>query len=48
MGFTWEHDAHLYYRRARADRLLLGEPAQHRRRLARDLGLLAGPPAPVT
>ena len=24
MGFTWEHDAHLYYRRARADRVLFG------------------------
>ena len=26
-GFTWEHDAHLYYRRARADEVLLGGPA---------------------
>ena len=41
MGFTWEHDAHLYYRRARADRLLFGEPAAHRAGLARSLGLLA-------
>ena len=40
MGFTWEHDAHLYYRRARADRVLFGEPAAHRGRLARNLGLL--------
>ena len=42
MGFTWEHDAHLYYRRARADRALFGEPAAHRARLARSLGLVAG------
>ena len=41
MGFTWEHDAHLYYRRARADRVLFGEPAEHRAELARSLGLLA-------
>jgi alkylation response protein AidB-like acyl-CoA dehydrogenase len=41
MGFTWEHDAHLYYRRARADRLLLGEPAAHRAELARSLRLTA-------
>jgi alkylation response protein AidB-like acyl-CoA dehydrogenase len=40
MGFTWEHDAHLFYRRARADRVLLGEPAAHRSELARSLGLL--------
>jgi len=44
MGFTWEHEAHLYYRRARADRVLLGEPAAHRQELARSLGLLAAAP----
>jgi alkylation response protein AidB-like acyl-CoA dehydrogenase len=37
-GFTWEHDAHLYVRRARADQALLGDPVVHRERLA---GLLA-------
>jgi len=47
MGFTWEHDAHLYYRRARADRLLAGEPAVHRRQLAQSLGLLASSGVPV-
>lgn len=25
IGFTWEHDAHLYWRRAKVDRLLLGD-----------------------
>jgi len=40
MGFTFEHDAHLYYRRARADRVLLGEPAAHRGQLVRALGLM--------
>jgi alkylation response protein AidB-like acyl-CoA dehydrogenase len=40
MGFTWEHDAHLYYRRARADRALFGEPAAHRAQLARQLDLV--------
>jgi alkylation response protein AidB-like acyl-CoA dehydrogenase len=29
IGFTWEHDAHLYWRRAKVDRLLLGEEARH-------------------
>jgi alkylation response protein AidB-like acyl-CoA dehydrogenase len=29
IGFTWEHDAHLYWRRAKIDRLLLGDEATH-------------------
>lgn len=37
IGFTWEHDAHLYYRRALTDRPLLGDPTSHRRALARAL-----------
>jgi len=39
IGFTWEHDAHLYFRRARADALLFGSPAWHRRRAATSLGI---------
>jgi alkylation response protein AidB-like acyl-CoA dehydrogenase len=38
IGFTWEHDAHLYFRRARADAVLLGGAAYHRERLAQLLG----------
>jgi alkylation response protein AidB-like acyl-CoA dehydrogenase len=34
IGFTWEHDAHLYWKRARADRALLGAPAAQRERIA--------------
>jgi alkylation response protein AidB-like acyl-CoA dehydrogenase len=34
IGFTWEHDAHLYFKRAHASRELLGAPAQHREALA--------------
>ena len=34
IGFTWEHDAHLYFRRARADGALLGDATVHRERLA--------------
>ena len=37
IGFTWEHDAHLYFRRARSDALLLGTTAQWREHLARTL-----------
>ncbi|MFL6119650.1 acyl-CoA dehydrogenase family protein [Actinophytocola sp.] len=38
IGFTWEHDAHLYLRRALANRQLLGGGARWRRRVA-DLAL---------
>lgn len=33
IGFTWEHDLHLYYKRAKADELLFGDASFHRRRL---------------
>jgi len=35
IGFTWEHDAHLYFRRAKASEILLGDPTYHRELLAR-------------
>lgn len=35
VGFTWEYDPHLYFKRARAGEQLFGTPAQHRERLAR-------------
>ena len=34
VGFTWEHVAHLYFKRARASSTLLGSPAWHRERIA--------------
>ncbi len=39
LGATWEHDGHLFSRRARADEVLFGSAAAHRARLARQLGL---------
>ncbi|OAN66685.1 acyl-CoA dehydrogenase family protein [Sphingomonas sp. TDK1] len=39
IGFTWEHDAHLFFRRAQADRTLLGTPDWHREQVARLIGL---------
>lgn len=39
IGFTWEHDAHLYFKRAKSSELLLGDPAYHRELLAQRLGL---------
>jgi alkylation response protein AidB-like acyl-CoA dehydrogenase len=34
MGFTWEHGAHLYFKRAKASEVLFGSPGFHRERLA--------------
>jgi alkylation response protein AidB-like acyl-CoA dehydrogenase len=34
IGFTWEHQAHLYYKRAYTDAALLGTAEQHRARVA--------------
>lgn len=39
IGFTWEYDAHLYFKRARASSNLLGTPQQHRERIASLIGL---------
>jgi alkylation response protein AidB-like acyl-CoA dehydrogenase len=39
IGFTWEHDAHLYFRRAKSTELVLGSPSEHRERLATTVGL---------
>jgi len=35
MGFTWENDVHLFYRRAKASELALGDGAFHRERIAK-------------
>ncbi|MCU1760254.1 acyl-CoA/acyl-ACP dehydrogenase [Pseudomonas sp. 14P_8.1_Bac3] len=37
VGFTWEYDPHLYFKRARAGEQLFGSPALHRERLAAHL-----------
>jgi len=34
IGMTWEHSAHLYLKRAKADQIALGTPDHHRSRLA--------------
>ena len=38
IGFTWEHDAQLYYKRAKVCDALLGDAAQQRAALAVELG----------
>ncbi|MFD0270046.1 acyl-CoA dehydrogenase family protein [Streptomyces sp. NPDC127106] len=46
IGFTWEHDAHLYFKRAAADELLFGPAHRLRARAAHQAGLFgAGAPA---
>ena len=37
MGFTWENDAHLYYRRAKASEIAFGDASYHRERIAKAL-----------
>jgi alkylation response protein AidB-like acyl-CoA dehydrogenase len=37
MGFTWENDLHLYYRRAKASEIAFGDAAFHRERIARTI-----------
>lgn len=37
IGITWEHDAHLYFKRARAAAQLLGNTAQHRESLYQNI-----------
>ncbi len=39
IGFTWEHDAHLYFKRAKSSELFLGDASYHRERLAARIGL---------
>jgi alkylation response protein AidB-like acyl-CoA dehydrogenase len=40
IGYTWEHDLHLYYKRAKLDRVLFGSPAAWNERIAGTLPLL--------
>jgi alkylation response protein AidB-like acyl-CoA dehydrogenase len=44
IGYTWEHDMHLYVKRAKTGDALLGTAADHRARVAGALGL--APPRP--
>jgi alkylation response protein AidB-like acyl-CoA dehydrogenase len=39
MGFTWEHPAHLYFKRAKASEILFGDAVHHREALAARLDI---------
>ncbi len=36
IGFTWEEDTHLWYRRAKSSEVFLGTPAHHRERMIQE------------
>ncbi len=47
VGFTWEYDVHLHFKRAKSSETMLGAPAYHRELVARAIGLgdgVAGSP----
>jgi alkylation response protein AidB-like acyl-CoA dehydrogenase len=41
IGFTWDHDAHLFFKRSRALQSMLGSNAWHREQIAAAMGLAA-------
>ncbi|MDQ3644635.1 MAG: acyl-CoA/acyl-ACP dehydrogenase [Actinomycetota bacterium] len=46
IGFTWEHDLHFFFKRAKVDGALFGSAREHRERVAELSGLGAAAPAP--
>jgi alkylation response protein AidB-like acyl-CoA dehydrogenase len=39
IGFTWEHPAHLYFKRAKSSEIFLGDATYHRELLAQRIGI---------
>ncbi|HEX9467134.1 MAG TPA: acyl-CoA dehydrogenase family protein [Acidimicrobiia bacterium] len=39
IGFTWEHDAHLYFKRAKSSEILFGDATYHRELIAQRIGI---------
>src|SRR5580704_7251326 len=39
IGFTWEHDMHLYFKRAKSSEVTLGDATYHRELVAQSLDL---------
>ena len=46
IGFTWEHDAHLFFKRARASEALFGDPSTMRERISDVILSADGPKDP--
>jgi alkylation response protein AidB-like acyl-CoA dehydrogenase len=47
IGFTWEHDLHLYLKRSQLDQVTFGDASHHRERIARILRARAEAGLPV-
>ena len=47
IGFTWEHDLHLFLKRSQLDQIAFGDATRHRDRLARVLREMLEPAPPV-
>lgn len=45
IGFTWEHPAHLYLKRAKSSQLMFGTPSAHRHRIGQLAALSTSPVA---
>jgi alkylation response protein AidB-like acyl-CoA dehydrogenase len=45
IGYTWEHDLHIYFKRAKLNELLFGDGRWHRGRVARSLAPVVETPA---
>lgn len=41
IGFTWEHDGHLYVKRVKSNGVLFGSASEHRLKVAAGLGILS-------
>jgi alkylation response protein AidB-like acyl-CoA dehydrogenase len=39
IGYTWEHSAHLYFKRAKSSEIMLGDPSYHRELMLQELGI---------
>jgi alkylation response protein AidB-like acyl-CoA dehydrogenase len=39
VGFTWDFDPHLYFKRAKGTQFLFGDPTTYRKRAAANIGL---------
>ena len=46
IGFTWDNDTHLWYRRAKSAEVFLGTPAEHREWMLRRWRMPKQQPAP--
>jgi alkylation response protein AidB-like acyl-CoA dehydrogenase len=39
IGFTWDNDTHLWFKRAKSSEVFLGDPAWHRERMLQAMGV---------